>query len=116
MAEHHEVNEIVKRIDQKLLEQLFERLHIEGLDEDWKKSSKRNIKPLCDALAKLPDVDQEEVGLTLEEIAPVGRENKNIPVIIYTLKDMYKETPEGFGEWNAAKMATWCWLNLEPVQ
>ncbi len=116
MAEHHEVNEIVKRIDQKLLEQLFERLHIEGLDEEWKKSSKRNIKPLCDALAKLPDEIQDEVGLTLEEIAPVGRENKNIPVILSTLYEMRKETPDGFDEWNAAQMATWSWLNLEPVQ
>ena len=96
MAEQHEINEIVKRIDNKLLEQLFERLGVVDLDEEWKKSTNRNIKPLCDALAKLPDSVQDEVGLTLEEIAPVGRENKNIPVIIATLADMHKETPAGF--------------------
>ena len=116
MAEQHEINEIVKRIDNKLLEQLFERLGVVDLDEEWKKSTNRNIKPLCDALAKLPDSVQDEVGLTLEEIAPVGRENKNIPVIIATLADMHKETPAGFGEWNAARMATWSWLNLNELQ
>lgn len=87
-----------------------------NLDEEWKKSTNRNIKPLCDALAKLPDSVQDEVGLTLEEIAPVGRENKNIPVIMATLADMRKETPDGFGEWNAARMATWSWLNLTELQ
>lgn len=116
MAEHHEINEIVKRIDIKLLEQLFERLGVEGLDEEWKKSTNRNIRPLCDALAKLPDSVQDEVGLTIEEIAPVGRENKNIPVIVATLSDMHKETPDGFSEWNAARMATWSWLNLTELQ
>ena len=116
MAEQHEINEIVKRIDNKLLEQLFERLGVVDLDEEWKKSTNRNIKPLCDALAKLPDSVQDEVGLTLEEMAPVGRENKNIPVIIATLADMHKETPAGFGEWNAARMATWSWLNLNELQ
>lgn len=116
MAEHHEINEIVKRIDIKLLEQLFERLGVEGLDEEWKKSTNRNIKPLCDALAKLPDSVQDDVGLTIEEIAPVGRENKNIPVIVATLNDMHKDTPDGFSEWNAARMATWSWLNLTELQ
>lgn len=116
MAEHHEINEIVKRIDIKLLEQLFERLRVEGLDEEWKKSTSRNIKPLCEALEKMPESVQEEVGVTLEEIAPVGRESKNIPVILSTLGDMHMTTPEGFGEWNVARMATWCWLNMKEPQ
>lgn len=38
MAEQHEINEIVKRIDNKLLEQLFERLGVVDLDEEWKLS------------------------------------------------------------------------------
>lgn len=116
MAEHHEINEIVKRIDHKLLEQLFERLGVEGLDDEWKNSSNRNIKPLTEALSKLPDSVQDEVGLTIEEIAPVGRENKNISVIVSTLADMHKEPPQGFDEWNAARMATWSWLNLTDLQ
>lgn len=116
MAEHHEVNEIVKRIDKELLEKFFEKLGVTELDEDWKKSNSRNIKPLCDALAKQPDSVQEEVGMALEEISPVGREGKNIPVIMSALSDMGLEPPQGFEEWNAPRMATWCWINLSEPQ
>lgn len=116
MAEHHEVNEIVKRINKELLEEFFNKLGVTELDEEWKKSTSRNIKPLCEALAKLPDSVQEEVGMALEEISPVGRESKNIPVIISALSDMKCEIPQGFEEWNAPCMAAWCWINLsEPL-
>ena len=116
MAEHHEVNEIVKRINKDLLEKFFTKLGLDGLDEDWKKSNTRNIQPLCDALAKQSDALQEEVGMALEEISPVGRECKNIPVIMTALEDMEIAMPEGFADWNAPCMATWCWLNMTPFQ
>ena len=116
MAEQHEINDIVRRIKRETLEQLFVKLGIEGLDDGWKKSKCRDIKPLCDALAKLPEEEQDEIGETLEKIAPVGKDKKNIPVILCALDDMGVKFPEDLPEEKPAEIACWCFNNLTTPQ
>ena len=113
MAEQHEINEIVKRIDNKLLEQMFERLGVVDLDEEWKKSTNRNIKPLCDALAKLPDSVQDEVGLTLEEIAKARNTEPADEIAAFYASDVYRNLERESTKYWWLSPAELCDLYLE---
>lgn len=111
MTEIHIINDIVKKIDKTILLSLFDKLSVPELVATTQSLNTRNRGTLVTAFAALSDEQQKSVGEVLEEIAPVGSESKNIPVMRALLTECKIATPKDIDDFNAATLATWCYVN-----
>lgn len=109
MSETHKINEIIKKIDRKVLEALFQKLALPALEETWKTFSTRKPEPLYAALAKLEPAHLQVLGEALEEIASVGEEPRNIRDIRALLSEYKVELPAEISDFTAPTLAAWCY-------
>lgn len=105
-----ELDTIVKCIELKLMEAIFARLEL-ALDETWKTLNSRNIQPLVDSISKLDEAHQELAGEAFVEIAAVGRERKQIPIMLKTLSDFGVAMPADIVDWSSPNIAAWSFVH-----
>lgn len=105
------LNKIVTRVRQDLLAAFF--LH-EGivLDESWKEFSSRNLQPLLDAFQRISKEAWEEAGRSIEKLARVGMNTKNLPMMVAALAEWKVKPPDDLATLSAANLAAWACVHL----
>lgn len=116
MAEEHIINDIVKKIDKSVLKALLSRLGLASLAPAVDATKPRDFRPLRTAFGVLTDDQRQKFGETLEEIAPLASDGRHIPVCRAYLTELKLEAPPEIDTFNAATLATWCRMHLEPDQ